>query len=283
MRKTVFALALWSAAIFCGAQPVSLPAVKDILPALRGFEEGKLFLLSDTGFDLKPALSPAFPQASGLQAMPAQQASGKVLRVEILAVLPQAAGKPGADMVETLRKIALIVSSVHSMEGIEYWSASRQRMRTLYAEAWRVDSPAGRTRFPDPGEAALGSGPSWTFYAFLRDLTFGGNVLRFDVRMGSSYIAMSNENVASVKYMLIPLVPPGGMKSTILVIPSREGLVVYFLTTVRAVDIAAKRIFESAGNKSLAVLAWFAREATAVGIAQDLRLPVNIEEVAKAE
>ena len=96
-----------------------------------------------------------------------------MLRIEIVAVLPPAEGKPNADMAGILRKIALIVNSVHSMEGIEYWSASRQRMRTLYAEAYRTDLSSDRVKLPDPGEAILGSGPSWSFQAFLRDLTFG--------------------------------------------------------------------------------------------------------------
>ncbi len=207
-----------------------------------------------------------------------------MLRIEIVAVLPPAEGKPKADMTGILRRIALIVNSVHSLEGIEYWSASRQRMRTLYAEAYRTDpSSPDRAKLPDPGDAVLDSGPSWSFNAYLRDLTFGGNILRYEVSLGPSYIAMSNENVASVRYMLIPLVPPGGLTTRILVSPSREGLVIHFLSTVRAADIAAKRIFESAGNKSLAVLAWFVREAAAAGIAKDLRLPVNIEEVSKAK
>ena len=283
MKKLLFLASLWSAAVFCGAQTAPLPSAKDILPASYGFEEGKLFLLADTGFDTKPALAPAFPQIPGAPDLPVAQDSGRVLRIEIVAVLPPAEGKPKADMAGILRKIALIVNSVRSMEGIEYWSASRQRMRTLYAEAYRTDLSSDRAKLPDPGDAVLDSGPSWSFNAYLRDLTFGGNVLRYDVSLGPSYIAMSNENVASVRYMLIPLVPPGGLTSRILVSPSKEGLVIHFLSTVRAADIAAKRIFESAGNKSLAVLAWFVREAAAAGIAKDLRLPVNIEEVAKAK
>lgn len=276
-------MVLWSAAFFCGAQAMSLPSAKDILPVVSGYEEGKLFLLADTGFDTKPALSPIFPQPSGTQTQPSPQDSGKLLRVEMLALLPSVEGKPQTDVTESLRKIAFITNSVHSMAGIEYWSASRQRMRTLYAEAYRIDSPSGRAKLPDPVETALGPGPSWVFYAFLRDLTFGGNVLRYDVEMGPSYITMANENVASLKYMLIPLVPSGGMKSRILIIPSREGLIIHFLSTFKAMDIAAKRVFESAGNKSLAVLSWFAGETAAVGLTQGLRLPVNIEEVAKAK
>jgi len=261
---------------------MSLPSLKEFLPNLQGYEEGKLFLLADTGFDIKAALPPAFPQDSGVLAQSPLQNSGKVLRIEMLAVLPAPTDTSRAAPDEILRKIVRIANSVHSMEGIEYWSASRQRMRTLYAEAYRIDLASGRMKLQDPGEASLASGASWAFNAFLRDLTFGGNVIKYEVGLGSSYVTMSNENVASVNYLLIPLVPAGGMKSRLLVIPTKEGLIVHFLSTVKALDIVAKRVFESAGNKSLAVLWWFARESAAAGLAREQRLPVNIDEVAKA-
>jgi len=282
MKKILFSAALfWSALAFCAAQSVLLPAVTDLLPRQVSYEAGQFFILVDTGHGTKPVLKP-FGFASDAPSAVAD--SDRALRIEALAVLPAPGGSKPAErstLPDTMRILTRILNSVNTMEGTEYWSASRQRMRTLYAEAYRVESASKRTRLPDPGDVPAVPGSSQVFYAFLRDLTFGGNVMKYDVRLGDSFIEMANENVTTVRYYLLPLASPGNLRSGLLVVPCREGLLVHFLSTIDAIDILEKRVFESAGNKSLAVLGWFAKQTAAVGLTQESRLPKNIEEVKK--
>ncbi len=280
MKKILFSAALfWSAFAFCAAQSALLPAVVDLLPRQVSYEAGQFLVVVDTGHGTKPVLKP-FGFASDVPSTVAD--SDRALRIEALAVLPAPIGLKQTEhstLPDTMRILARILNSVNTMEGTEYWSASRQRMRTLYAEAYRVESASKRTRLPDPGDIPSVPGSSQLFYAFLRDLTFGGNVMKYDVRIGDSFIAMTNENVTTVRYYMLPLASPGNMRSGLLVVPCREGLLVHFLSTIDAIDILEKRVFESAGNKSLAVLGWFAEQTAAAGLTQEPRLPKNIEEV----
>lgn len=282
MKKILLSAALfWSAFAFCAAQSALLPAVADLLPGQISYETGQFLVVVDTGHGTKPVLKP-FGFASDTPSTVA--GSDRAMRIEGLAVLPAPAGSRPADisdLPDTMRALAWILNSVSSMEGTEYWSASRQRMRTLYAEAYRVESASKRARQPDPGDVPAVPGSSQLFYAYLRDLTFGGNVMKYDVRLGGSFIEMANENVTTVRYYLLPLASPGNMRSGLLVVPCREGLLVHFQSTIDAIDILEKRVFESAGNKSLAVLEWFAEQTAAAGLTQEPRLPKNIEEVKK--
>ena len=277
MKRTIFILSFLSVALsIVPAQPASLPSAGDLLqPSLRR-DGGEFILVVDTGKGSKPVLKSAALEAlaSGSAAV-----SDQALRIEALAFLPAPAGSPVLAFPEQAKRLALILGSVGTMAGTEYWSASRGRMRVLYEEAYRIESPSVKTKLPDPAELPVAPGSSKVFYAYLRDLTFGGNVMQYQVRMGSSFIAMANENASAMKYYLIPLVQPAGMKTSILIVPCVEGLIVHFLSTIDASDIAAKRVFESAGNKSLAVLGWFASQTAAAGLTRKAALPVNIEDV----
>ncbi len=282
MKKILLSAALfWSAFVFCAAQSALLPAVADLLPRQVSYEAGQFFVVVDTGHGTKPVLKPL---GFASDAPSAAADSDRALRIEALVVLPAPRGSKPAEisaLPDTMLILTRILNSVSTMEGTEYWSASRRRMRTLYAEAYRVESASNRVRQPDPDDVPAVPGSSQVFYAFLRDLTFGGNVMKYDVLLGDSFIEMANENVTTVRYYLLPLASPGNMRSGLLVVPCREGLLVHFQSTIDAIDILEKRVFESAGNKSLAVLGWFAEQTAAAGLTQEPRLPKNIEEVKK--
>ena len=266
------------------ASPGALPPVAGLLIPGLPYEAGKAMLVMDTGKGGKPALEPVRFEAPDVKSVSEPAASG-ALRIEALAFLPAprdaAAASAAASLDRQLAAIARILNSVHGMQGLEYWSASRQRMRTLYAEAWRTDSPEAKTRLPDPAAPPASPSGASSFYAWLRDLTFGGNVFRFDIAIGPASALMLNENVSPIRYLLAPIVAPGRMRSRIQVIPCREGLLAHFFSTIDVSDLMAKRVFESAGNKALAVLGWFVKEASAAGLIEEARLPVNIEDVAR--
>ncbi len=254
------------AAMICSAQGNTFFSITQFLPSFGTYVPGTPYIIKANGTGSSPALFPGAPLS----------ASDRVLRIEALAVLPLPPGGLAADRKAVLRKLALIACSIHSMEGLEYWSASRGRMRTLYAEAHRVESDQNRIPLADPsGTGELPPGNSWHFSAFLRDLTFGANVFSYEVKIGESLLTLSSENLTPLRYLFLPLASPGGLKTRISVVPCAEGILVHFLSTVEAAEIAAKRIFESAGNKSLAVLGWFAGQSASAGLAAPVKLPVD--------
>lgn len=265
-RRFVVVVFLVVITMICPAQGNTYPSVVQYLPGTGTFVPGKPYIVKANGAGSSPSLLPGAPLST----------SAKVLRIEALAVLPLPPGGLAADRKSVLRKLALIACSIHSMEGLEYWSASRNKMRTLYAEAHRVESEQDRAVVADPsGVSDLPPGDSWHFSAYLKDLTFGANVFSYEVEIGESSLTLASENRTTLKYLLLPLVGPGGLKTRISVIPCVEGILIHFLSTVEAAEIAAKRVFESAGNKSLAVLGWFARRASDTGLAAAVKIPAD--------
>ena len=284
MKAISIGILLFLALSLCGAESATLPSAANLLPRGAAFEPGRLFLLADTGHGAQPRLAPAGFAEAAFNGVGTAASSPKILRIEALAVLPAPRGasiaQNAAALGDTLRELALILGSVHGMEGLEYWSASRQRMRTLYAEAYRVESLSNRTKLPDP-QGVQDSLPAFLgdFHAYLRDLTFGGNVFDYSIKVNSSSLSMTNANATTMSFLLIPLIPPRSIKTNIIIVPCEEGLLVHFLSTMEVIDIVAGRVFESAGNKSLAILGWFAQKTAAAGLTAELRLPKNIEEV----
>ncbi|TXT42725.1 MAG: hypothetical protein FD137_2048 [Spirochaetes bacterium] len=205
------------------------------------------------------------------------------LRIEILTVLPWAEENRSADPKILFEKLAVLGAQAGSLEGLEYWSASRKKMRLLYQKAYRIRKPEAPSPLPDPrAMSELGKGPPWVLYALLEDLTFGSNIYQFSLSPISGYdgLKVSMANVHGVKYGFLPLAKPGDMASDISVIPCDEGIAVHFLTRLAAPELLAQRAFESAGNKALAVMGWFVEKLGEAGIGSAVAMPHDIAGIA---
>ena len=207
------------------------------------------------------------------------------LRMELLALFPPAFGDSRVEIGLEDRLYALVLASAapRSLKGLEYWSASRQRMRTLYSKAYMIGGKDDKREIPDPVSLIdLGFGPPWRFFTYLQDLTFGGNIFSFEVTILDGSLIVTISNAETLRYAGMPLAKPGGMIQTITAKPYAEGLLVHCVTLLYAPDFLARRVFESAGNKTLALLGWFAGRVERVGYKTPHPLPVNIEDVASA-
>lgn len=255
-----------------------LPRALDLLPPGVATGKGLIAVATGTGgrqllpLGLAPGQTPV-----PLGAPPAGDA-GAELRVEFLALLPSpAGGAPALDA--TLSGLALAAASPDSLTGLEYWSASRGRMRTLYKKAYRVRSKADETRLSDPVTLAdLGPGHSWRVYAILEDLTFGTNLYEFEIALGDRWMSVEISNVAQVRYLLLPVAQPGALVTKVEIVPCGEGLLLHLTTMLKAPGFGARRVFESAGNKGLAVLGWFASKAADMGLAAAVEVPRRMED-----
>jgi hypothetical protein len=69
------------------------------------------------------------------------------------------------------------------------------------------------------------------------------------------------------------------MQSRLWVIPCREGLLLYFISTIESINIAGERTIESAENRALALLGWLSREALKTGLGGEIELPVNMKTI----
>ena len=154
-------------------------------------------------------------------------------------------------------RIYNILRSISTLEGIEYYSASRERMRTLFEECWAVNNPDERVRIQDPAvDSVL---PEDTVFIHQKDLTFGKNISRVEYQYERGQFRMGIVNLTTMTYMLFPIVKKENMSMQILIIPCREGIVFYGLSTVKVLDLPIfyKKMESSFTNRMTALYSWF--------------------------
>jgi hypothetical protein len=154
-------------------------------------------------------------------------------------------------------KIYTILRSISTMEGIEYYSASRKRMRTLFAQSYVIDGPEKLQRIPDPLVQEI---PAYTrLYVFQEDLTFGENVYRWEYRYSGQYFLVTNRNTTTMRYFLLPMVKPEQSVTYILVIPAGREILFYGVTGAHTMSFfGLERTREdSFYNRLKAIYGWF--------------------------
>ena len=150
--------------------------------------------------------------------------------------------------------------AISTLEGIDYYSASRDRMRLLFAESWAISGPEERERIPDPTVSEIPSED--TVYIHQRDLTFGTNRYRVEYLREEDTFSMNIVNITTMTYMIFPLVGQGNMSMRLLIIPVKEGLIFYGLNTVNMLDLKVfhKKMEDSFTNRMIALFDWYARQ-----------------------
>lgn len=260
----------------------NLPRVASFLPvsavAMRpAFKKDGAALYVERGFGAPGILQPALASNQNTFASFFSDVNAKTFRLEALIILPGSKRYALMPRGEILNHLAYILNSVHSLEGINYWSESRKKNRTLFSDYYRIASADDTTKQLDPPASQVGAGKTWEFFAYQKDLTFSGLVVHYQIRKDQDFILMMNKNATPLKLTLIPVVAAGNMKNGILILPCAEGLLVYFAATIQAFDFAAHRVFESTENKSLAVLRWFAEKAAQEELIQAIELPMKLD------
>lgn len=238
------------------ASAQSLPGLSSLVPATTYAElmkSGSIVRTAPEGQG--PAL---LPTSAGSDAIRSALAADKPnLIIEAL----YAYRRPHpTDPQAELRGIYGTLLSISSLEGIQYWSASRQKMRTLYAESFRIDDPKARHRLADLTVPASGPLPQASgCYAFQRDLTFGSNVYRYDYAASTDGILLEIVNMTSMNYLAVPLMAPGGLKVRLLVIQTDEALLFYVASGANApsLGVIRNKVEESITNRAIALYKWF--------------------------
>jgi hypothetical protein len=174
---------------------------------------------------------------------------------EVLAMYENA----GADFDSPASRLRIfnILRSMSTMRGIQYYSASRERMRTLFAESYVVDGPEEGERLPDPVVRQIP--PVSTLYVLQEDLTFGENIYATEFRYSGEYFLLQTTNLTTMHYFLFPMVKPLNSVTMILLIPSGDKILFYGAVgahTRRMLGLARSRE-DSFYNRLKAIYGWF--------------------------
>ena len=234
----------------------ALPGLSSLVPASAYAELMKSGSIVQTAPEGQgPVLLPTHAASASIRASLASEKPNLIVEALYLYRRPRP-----ADPQAELRSLYGTLLSVSSLEGIQYWSASRQKMRTFYAESYRIDDPKARRRLPDLLAPAAGPLPqATTCYAFQRDLTFGSNVYRYDYSTSADGILLESTNMTSMTYLAVPLMAPGGLKVRLLVVQTDEALLFYVASGAKApsLGIIRDKVEESITNRAIALYKWF--------------------------
>ncbi|MFW5994522.1 MAG: DUF6675 family protein [Spirochaetia bacterium] len=172
----------------------------------------------------------------------------------LVAVPPGA--EPDSDSQEQLT-VANILRNIESMEGIEYYSERRDRMRTLFAKSSRISGPEDTE--PVPYEPVTTIPDSETVHALQEDLTFGENIYRFQYERLSNAQLLSIENLERLTYGILPAIGRENLRMFVVAIPVEQGLLFYGAAAVQVPTLMGlgNRIATSFENRVNALAQWF--------------------------
>ncbi len=149
--------------------------------------------------------------------------------VEVLRAFPRplAAGDECRGMLGLLNALA----SVSTMKALPYWSVTRNKEWTLIIDSYTVESPDNHAKRPDTVFTAVPAGGS--FYSYQEDSTFGKNIYKTSFISGSDSLWVKTENLSSISYLFIPVIPERGFVSHTLIIAGDAEILFYGVALLR--------------------------------------------------
>lgn len=158
---------------------------------------------------------------------------------------------------EDLLKIYNTLRSVSSLEGVEYYSASRQRMRIFFKEAYVINDISSRERVSDPLVESVPREEVLLIHQ--RDLTFGKNTSEAVYRHSEDVINLSLTNLGIMRYALIPFIQERGMRTHLIVLPMEGYIGFYAYCGVETISFLGieKSKSDSFYNRMKALYTWF--------------------------
>lgn len=153
-----------------------------------------------------------------------------------------------------------LLRELSTIEGIEYYSASRERMRTFFKQFYAVDGPETQNPLPDRPVRTIPD--EETLYAFQEDLTFGKNVSRIRYRYNKPFIALSIVNTEKMRYALVPLIQEEDMQMHLLIYVLDGHIMFYGNCAVSTIEFfgLVRKKKESFSNRIEAMYRWFRKQ-----------------------
>lgn len=248
--------------------PIPLSSIQQAFPALSPTEVAQL--------QKEGEITRYFFESSPLQWLPreglaiqiAAEASRieTVIGVESIHLLSlQQLRTPGIVFPETgelKQRVYNVLRSVSTMKGVQYYSVTRGKIRTLFEESYAVASAEQPERIPDPVVKEIPASSSLT--VFQEDTTFGQNYSRWIYKYADDEISISITNLTPLKYSFFKMVDPEQMQIHLLVRPMEEGISFYGCAVVKSAKFLGleKSSKESFYNRIKAIYTWFRDQLT---------------------
>ncbi|GMO41243.1 MAG: hypothetical protein Ta2F_17160 [Termitinemataceae bacterium] len=157
-------------------------------------------------------------------------------------------------------KILTAASSISSLSGLQYYSASRKAMRTLYTESFVIRDLKTMAKTTDPSfDSAKDNEKDFTLYAKQTDLTFGENIYKYEYNIKNNVIFFIQQNVTPLSYGIIPLLKKERLNSVVALIDDKDSIVIYIAIMAKASmpKSMIKSVNASFTTRAEAIIDWF--------------------------
>jgi len=148
--------------------------------------------------------------------------------VEVLYTMPL----PDTGGQDMLLHILQSISAVSSLQGIEYWSGSRQSMYPYLEEAYAVEKRKSNKRIDDPVFNTLPVGPQ-TFAVYQNDTTFGKAWYDVTYEVTGDAIRLSMVNTTTIRYKFFPVLRDENLRIELVIVPGKKELLFYGLAAFK--------------------------------------------------
>lgn len=164
---------------------------------------------------------------------------------------------PAETASNSMEKMYSSLLAISTLKGIEYFSASRKRMRIYFRDAYIIDSPDGKNRIDDPSAADIPANTK--VYAYLHDSSMGRYAAEVEYFYNGDTVVMNITNFTALKQFFIPIVQPGELRTYIALMHFENKILFYGLVYVKTTNffINLEKNTESFYNRLIALYKWF--------------------------
>lgn len=152
-----------------------------------------------------------------------------------------------------------ILRSVSSLEGTQYFSASRGEMRDLFVESWMIpDLKSAKTKLDDPIVSSIPLRDSILIHQ--KDKSFGKHESEMEFIFESPVIWSVIVNQSPMFYKgIFKVIKPEQMQIHLLAIPTDKGLLFYGISAADTLNVKSfrERANNSFYNRVKALYTWF--------------------------
>ena len=233
--------------------PTMLDELERILPALDSSRREELLATGE--------LSRALTFGDTLTLVPTRgmrdemeagfQSIESTVGMEVLFLIPEAHAQFGT------KELASKLMEMSTLAGVEYYSESRGKMRTLFKDSYTIDNPEERNRVPDT--VITVSPSSGAAHVYQQDTTFGWNSSTITFDVDSSSIHMLTINDAAFSWGFIPIIRAERLHSNLVILRTETFMIYYsnFGAHAMRVSLFESRIHDSFYNRLVALQGWF--------------------------
>jgi hypothetical protein len=211
--------------------------------------------------DLKPELLPLHAYIQALTGGIMRDLAPSIL-AETLSVYRKPAGAaPGAWTAGERRSLYNRALALSTLTGLQYFSARRNAVRTLYERSVVIDGPESRRPLPDPVFSLPPE--SLTIYAMQKDTTFGENYYRYDYYARPDALIFVQENLSAMTAGIVPAIGKNRLRSILAVIDAGDYLLIYASSMAKTASFPgmARQATLSFSARTEAILTWFLGQA----------------------